>query len=180
MTQDQLSQLFQEGVQFDVNKLQHGGGSGLGLYITKGLIEQHGGKISVHSDGPNLGTTFTFELPLYRFPSPLPKSAINEREESTASVSSTTATEMGEKTRRLLVVDDVAANCKMLVRLLERCGHTFATAFNGREAIDAFMKDASLADEFPDHVPFDTVLLDYEMPVCEQRIWCRSIDADGL
>ena len=67
MTREQTQQLFQEGVQFDVNRLQAGGGSGLGLYISKALVEQHGGVISVSSKGINLGSTFVVELPLYQF-----------------------------------------------------------------------------------------------------------------
>ena len=39
-------------------------GSGLGLYITKGIIEAHGGKIWVESRGKNRGAEFYFTLPL--------------------------------------------------------------------------------------------------------------------
>jgi CheY-like chemotaxis protein len=38
-------------------------GSGLGLYITKGLVELHGGTISVASEGPDLGSVFTVKIP---------------------------------------------------------------------------------------------------------------------
>lgn len=38
-------------------------GAGLGLYISRGLIELHGGKLWCESPGPNLGTTFSFSLP---------------------------------------------------------------------------------------------------------------------
>lgn len=68
LTPEQLALLFSEGVQFDANKLQAGGGSGLGLFITKGLVQQHGGTIEATSEGPGLGAAFTVELPLYEFP----------------------------------------------------------------------------------------------------------------
>jgi PAS domain S-box-containing protein len=39
-------------------------GTGLGLYITRGIITAHGGEIQAHSDGENKGSTFSFTLPL--------------------------------------------------------------------------------------------------------------------
>ena len=65
MTEEQLMNMFGEGVQFNANKLQAGGGSGLGLFITKGLVEQHGGRIWASSEGLGKGTTFAIELPAF-------------------------------------------------------------------------------------------------------------------
>lgn len=39
-------------------------GTGLGLVVTRGIVEAHGGKISAESQGENLGSTFSFTLPL--------------------------------------------------------------------------------------------------------------------
>ena len=64
MTADQLKQLYGEGVQFDANKLQKGGGSGLGLWVSKGIVESHGGRICAESDGHEKGCIFTIHLPL--------------------------------------------------------------------------------------------------------------------
>jgi len=65
MSERQVSQLFGEGVQFNVNALQSGQGSGLGLYIAKGIAEQHGGSLTVSSEGLGKGSCFTLLLPTY-------------------------------------------------------------------------------------------------------------------
>ncbi len=64
MSAEHLSRLFQEGVQFNANKLQAGQGSGLGLWISKGIVELHRGKLSATSKGEGCGATFTLELPV--------------------------------------------------------------------------------------------------------------------
>jgi CheY-like chemotaxis protein len=56
--------VFKEIVQFDANKLQGGKGTGLGLFISRGIVELHGGRVCVHSDGLGKGCTFSFEIPL--------------------------------------------------------------------------------------------------------------------
>ena len=58
--------LFKDIVQFSPEKLQAGGGSGLGLWISGGIVDLHGGKINVHSKGENMGSTFTVEIPMVR------------------------------------------------------------------------------------------------------------------
>ena len=64
MSAENLARLFQEGVQFNPNKLQAGQGSGLGLWISKGIVAFHHGKLSATSAGEGQGSTFTLELPL--------------------------------------------------------------------------------------------------------------------
>jgi CheY-like chemotaxis protein len=56
--------LFKEGRQFNANRLQGGAGSGLGLFITMGVVKLHGGVLSSHSDGEGCGSTFSLTLPV--------------------------------------------------------------------------------------------------------------------
>jgi CheY-like chemotaxis protein len=61
---DNIPKLFGQYVQFDANTLQGGKGSGLGLWLSKSIVEMHGGLIGATSDGPGRGCTFFLELPL--------------------------------------------------------------------------------------------------------------------
>jgi CheY-like chemotaxis protein len=163
MTKDQLKLLFNHGVQFNANKLQGGGGSGLGLYISKAIVEQHGGSIKAASNGPGLGATFTVELPVCTAPA----NSLSD-DGTTNSLHSMTEVDVSsavKKKHRILVVDDVLTNRKMLVRLLERHGHICDIARNGQEAIDAYTADLAAAEADESYQPFDTVLMDFEMPV---------------
>jgi len=59
---DKQSKLFTKFYQADASLTREKGGSGLGLSICKGIVEAHGGKISLQST-PDSGTTVTFSLP---------------------------------------------------------------------------------------------------------------------
>lgn len=61
-----LAKLFNQIVQFEPNKNQGGGGSGIGLWITKGIMDLHNGKVTAESYGEGRGCTFIFEVPAQR------------------------------------------------------------------------------------------------------------------
>jgi CheY-like chemotaxis protein len=60
------SKVFGQFAQFNRNELQSGGGSGLGLWISRQIVHMHGGKMGFSSKGLGHGCTFFFEMPIYR------------------------------------------------------------------------------------------------------------------
>jgi signal transduction histidine kinase len=71
LTDEQVSRLFQPFSQVHDPMAVPASGTGLGLYICKGLVEAQGGTISVRSAGPGRGSTFTFTLPAARPDEPI-------------------------------------------------------------------------------------------------------------
>ena len=63
---EDLSRLFQQFTQLESVYTKHHAGTGIGLALTKRLVELHGGTITAASDGEGLGSTFTVRLPFGR------------------------------------------------------------------------------------------------------------------
>ncbi|NMD96630.1 two-component sensor histidine kinase [Rhodococcus sp. BL-253-APC-6A1W] len=61
---DHLDHLFDRFYRADTARDRRHGGSGIGLTITRALVEAHHGRIRAHSDGPGRGARFTIELPV--------------------------------------------------------------------------------------------------------------------
>jgi len=122
LSEEQLLRIFGEGVQFNANVLQAGQGSGLGLFITAGIVALHGGKITVTSAGLGKGTTFTVVLPVIQINddeadsvlvNPAADPLLNSLPGIGNIISDQTATTARIKDRvlkRLLVVDDSLPN----------------------------------------------------------------------
>lgn len=62
----ELKKVFNKFHRIQHSKVPNVKGTGLGLYLTKEIIRNHGGKVSVLSEGENKGTKFTIELPVYQ------------------------------------------------------------------------------------------------------------------
>lgn len=59
-----ISRLFQPFSQVHDTMQTTEGGTGLGLFVSKGIVEEHGGQLWCYSAGPNTGATFSFRVPL--------------------------------------------------------------------------------------------------------------------
>ena len=176
--------LFKEVVQFSPEKLQSGGGSGLGMWITGGIMSLHDGSIHVHSDGEGTGTSFIVEMPMRRTPRSIDQnkttrqsngSGINipfleltGRSQSLPVLSNSSFTDTSPPLPRkpkysLLVVDDSRLNRKMLVKCLTADGHVCFESADGLEAISVVKERMDYANG--GHAqPFDAILMDFIMP----------------
>ncbi|MFD6897584.1 sensor histidine kinase [Rhodococcus sp. NPDC060086] len=63
---DHLDHLFDRFYRADTARDRSHGGTGIGLTITRTLVEAHHGRVRVHSDGPGRGARFTLELPIIK------------------------------------------------------------------------------------------------------------------
>ncbi len=108
---DLLPHLFQRYRQGDASSSRKAG-IGLGLVISKYLVEQHGGAIRVSSEGSGKGATFTIELPLTVESSGAFTRREPNRAEDLADLSGL----------RVLIVEDEADNCDVLATVISRCG----------------------------------------------------------
>ncbi len=119
------------------------GGLGLGLAISRHLVELHGGTIDVQSDGEGKGSTFRAVFPI---------SHQHEREEITGRTRATDATFQPSKVLeglRILVVDDEADTRDLLVLILEGSGAIVTSAHSLASALEAFARqrpDVLLSD----------------------------------
>ncbi|MEG4915184.1 PAS domain S-box protein [Microcoleus sp. B7-D4] len=126
----ELNTIFDAFVQAQAGKLLTGG-TGLGLTISRKLLELMGGEISVTSTLGE-GSTFTFTLPVS------PISGVNVTPEENNRLVIGLAP--GQPDRRILVVDDQAENRLLMVRLLTQLGLEVKEATNGQEGVQIWQE----------------------------------------
>ena len=141
-----LPHVFERFRQADSSIARAHGGLGLGLSITKRLVELHQGSIHAESEGEGRGSTFTVKLPFavnHRAPSASARQIYSGdyRTREFGSVSLEGA--------RILMVDDDASTLEMMKVMLEQVGADVVTAASASEALSKLQPgryDAMLAD----------------------------------
>lgn len=124
MTPESLGKIFKLFTQVESSLHQRAGGLGVGLSLSRELVELHGGELSAYSPGRGCGSEFTIRLPTIAAPSePAPQLAAPAPKVS------------GH--RRILLVDDNEDAARLLSGLLARRGHEVCVAYNGPAALEA-------------------------------------------
>jgi signal transduction histidine kinase/CheY-like chemotaxis protein/HAMP domain-containing protein len=154
MTPEQSARLFQPFTQADMSTTRKHGGTGLGLTISRRLVDLMGGRIWLESEA-GAGTTFYFTVWL--------------------GVGAATGTRrvVPEKLNRLraLIVDDNAAAREILAEPLSALGSRVDAVGSGKEAI-ALVQERDATD------PYDIVFMDWRMPGMDGLQASRHIKSD--
>ena len=160
-----MTEAFQKRI-FEPFAQEHAGsrtkfaGTGLGMPITKKLVEKMGGTISFESK-EGTGTTFVIRIP---FQIDADMKDRNETEEKT---------ETSIQGLHVLLTEDNELNMEIAEFVLQNEGTVVTKAWNGQEAVDIFRKSSP--------GEFDVILMDIMMPVMngyEAAKMIRSLDRE--
>jgi len=163
---DRQHLLFVPFTQVDGGSTRHFGGAGLGLAISRRLIELIGGRIEFSSQ-EGRGSRFSLKVPVevdLQAPPAVPS-------ESTQSGCRGSAGEqdLPHLSGRVLVAEDSRSHATLIEIMLKRLGLEVAIAGDGQKAIDRVLKE-----------PFDLVLMDIQMPNMDGYEATAALRAKGV
>lgn len=158
---DAIARVFDQFWQEDSTNTRQFGGLGLGLAISRQIVELHGGTISAESAGEGHGATFTVRLPL-RAPVPVP--------EQVRSSSVEDATLAG---LRILVVEDSDDSREFAAFVLTEAGSEVIAVSSAKAALE------SLSHTLPDVIICDIGLPEISGYELIRQIRSRSVDQGG-
>ena len=146
--QDRMDEIFKPFTQLERTLSRKRDGVGLGLAITKNLVELMGGKIWFESV-PGKGSTFHFMIPAETIPGKQLESGETDLDVASKSLP-------GLKPMRILVAEDNPSNQRVLVEMLKRMGYRADAVADGSEVIQALERQ-----------DYDLLLMDVKMPVMD-------------
>ncbi len=159
ISKEQQKKIFCAFSQADSSTTRKYGGTGLGLVISRQLVELMQGNIELHSK-PGEGSTFTFTA---QFKKSLDRACSPDTTESGPMVQLQEA-EALLRNCSLLLVEDNDINKEIALELLESCGATVVTAEDGQQALEILRQQT-----------FDAVLMDCQMPIMDGYETTRRI-----
>jgi CheY-like chemotaxis protein len=158
-----LPHVFERFRQGDSSATRAAGGLGLGLFISRRLVEAHGGRVGVESDGVGRGATFTVSLPVHQETavpaSPSPAASEGDARQHWPSLTGV----------HVLLVDDEADAREAMAAILETSGASVLTARSGDEAMEILSRDA---------IHVDVILSDIAMPDTDGYTLIRRIRSE--
>lgn len=136
LSPEMMPKLFQAFIQADMSLDRSGGGLGLGLSITKGIVELHGGSVSACSEGLGKGSEFTIRLPL-------------SDADGCVKVGDAKQADSSARSLKVLIIEDNKDFADLLNTMLAAAGHQTEVSYDGREGLEkakAFKPDVIFCD----------------------------------
>ena len=141
ISKDRLRTIFEPFEQADAATSRKYGGTGLGLTISKNMIEMQDGELQVRSE-EGKGSTFTIRIPYHLSIETMQENETNQEVDYKS---------LGHK--KILVAEDVELNQYLAKHILESWDFEVVIANNGKEALDVLKQES-----------FDCILMDVQMP----------------
>ncbi|MCK9618526.1 MAG: ATP-binding protein [Lentimicrobiaceae bacterium] len=151
---EKISLIFDRFSQVDSSYTREYGGTGLGLTISRKLVEMMEGTISVESE-VGVGSTFYFTLPL---------------DKATLANAKGDGMKLQWANKIVLIAEDVDSNYLFLNKVLKKMGIKTLWAKNGKEAVEIFTDNRDVGS-------IDLVLMDIQMPIMNGYEATRAIKA---
>ena len=195
LTEDEKKLLFLRFSQASPKTHVQYGGSGLGLFISRELVELQGGEIGVSSERGR-GSTFAFYVKarksqgppdssdlLSSSTNPLRKSSMNRLLKSTSVIRPTMSNESLSTATvpkplgrlRILIVEDNLVNQRVLSKQLQNQGCIVSVANHGGECIEQLKQTKFWKGHEADSAELDLILMDLEMPVMDGLTCTKTI-----
>ncbi|WP_217594474.1 PAS domain S-box protein [Cohnella sp. GbtcB17] len=150
---ERLEDIFEPFSQIDSFMMRKHEGTGLGLSISRRIVELMGGEIRAESDGAS-GSAFQFTIQLHEPTAEQMAPEVADKKDATF------------EQAKILIGEDNPINTLVLKKMLEKMGHRVSVASDGKEVIEAALRES-----------FDFIFMDIQMPAVNGLDAAREIKA---